>query len=574
MPNFYLDNPDLRYHLDCTRHPEMARIIRLQEQGFQDKDQFDYAPADEEDALEGYERILEIVGHVAGDFVAPLAREVDNEGARLESGEVHYARGTKEALHRLNQAELMGFTLPRRYGGLNCPKIIYSLAIEMISRADASLMNLFGLQEIADTIYRFGSEEQRERILPRFSRGEVTGAMALTEPDAGSDLQAIRLKAEQDEAGQWLLNGVKRFITNGCGHIVLVLARSEPQTSGGRGLSLFIYEREENMRIRRIEKKLGIHGSPTCELQFDAAPAELLGRRKRGLVEYTMSLMNGARLAVAAQAVGIAEAAFQEARKYAGHRMQFKSSIRKFPAVYEMLTEMKIAVEAARALMLETSRLVDLQENLERELEMHPEKKSQLKDEVRKYSRYAAFFTPAVKIFATEAANKVCYDALQIHGGTGYTRDFEVERLYRDVRITNIYEGTTQLQVLGAIGGLVTGVLFQRLDEYEQGYDFGPVQDLITRARGLREDLERAVSLVREQEESQWQQYHAGRLLDMANDTLIGYLLCIDALDSRRKAHMAGVFLVKAASRCQGALQVIESGNRSILDYHEEIIDQ
>lgn len=571
MANFYQDNSDLAFHLNHGGHAEMERIIRLQEGDFQEKDAFAHAPVDVSDALDNYSRVLEVVGEIAGDRVAPLAREVDREEARLEHGEVRYAEGTRKALHKLSQAELMGFTLPREYGGINCPKTVYSLAIEIISRADASLMNLFGLQEIADTIYKFGSERQKQEYLPRFAAGEVTGAMALTEPDAGSDLQAIRLRAEQEDDGTWRLSGVKRFITNGCGDVVLVLARSESGSSSGRGLSLFIYQREQNMRIRRLEDKLGIHGSPTCEMQFNKAPAELLGRRKMGLIRYTLSLMNGARLAVAAQAVGIAEAAFREALSYAEHRKQFRTSIVEFPAVREMLAEMRINIEAARSLMMETSRIVDVQELLEKEMERDDTGDKQLKEEARRYSRYAAFFTPAIKIFATEMANKVCYDALQVHGGPGYTRDFEVERLYRDARITNIYEGTTQLQVVAAIGGLVTGVVSERLDEYEATYDFSSVEPMFSGAKELRDKLEQAVSTVRQQNEAQIQQYHAHRLLNMANDTIMSYLLCIDALYNPEKAETARIFLAGARSRGGAALSFIQETEGQFLHSRLEL---
>jgi hypothetical protein len=574
VANFYLDNRDIRFHLEHGAHSEMERLVRLKERDFAEKDAFPEAPEDVQDALDNYDKVLEIVGAIAGDTVAPEARGVDREGARLEQGEVHYARGTQKALHRLSQADLMGFTLPRAYGGLNCPKTIYSLAIEIISRADGSLMNLFGLQEIADTIERYGSEEQKQRYLPRFASGEATGAMALTEPDAGSDLQAIRLRAEENEAGAWHLNGVKRFITNGCGDVVLVLARSESGSSGGRGLSLFIYQRDENVRIRRIEDKLGIHGSPTCEMQFTKAPAELLGRRRMGLVRYTLSLMNGARLAVAAQAAGIAEAAFREARNYARHRRQFQCAIEDFPAVREMLAEMRVNIDAARSLIMETSRIVDVQEGLEKEMESGSGDNKQLKEELRRYNRYASFFTPAVKIFATEMANKVCYDALQVHGGPGYTRDFDVERLCRDVRITNIYEGTTQLQVVGAIGSLVTGVVFERLDEYEATHDFSPVEPLFSRARDLRQSLEQAVELVREQNNAELQQYHAGRLLEMANDTVLAYLLCVDALVSETKKETAGVFMSKAGGRTAANLTFIRDARDTVLHKRVALEDE
>ncbi|WP_461833442.1 acyl-CoA dehydrogenase family protein, partial [Desulfothermus sp.] len=460
MPNFYKDNKDILFLLDNI---DISKIILLREKDFTEKDIYEYAPSNVEDAMENYKIALDILGDICGNVVAPMAKDVDIEGARFENGEVHYANGTKEALQRLTQADFMGFTIPRKYGGLNFPKTIYSLAIEMVSRADASLMNLFGLQEISETIYRFGTEGQRKKYLPKFCSGEYTGAMALTEPDAGSDLQAVSLKATLGNDGRWYLDGVKRFITNGCADIILVLARSEPNIKGARGLSLFIYKRDEHIKIRRIEEKLGIHGSPTCEIMFTHAPAELLGERKLGLVKYTFSLMNGARLAVATQGVGIAEAAYRMAYDYASSRKQFGSSIIEFPQVYEMLINMKVDIEAARRLVYFTSNIVDLKESFEERLANSGDKT--LKKEFKQYSRYASFLTPMSKIFATEMANRVAYDALQIHGGVGYTRDFEVERLYRDARITNIYEGTTQLQVHAAIGGVITGGVMNLTDE-------------------------------------------------------------------------------------------------------------
>ncbi len=552
---------------------DLARVISLKEDDFVDKDQFPYAPQDMQDALDNYQRVLEIAGDIAGEYIAPRARDVDRQGARLENGEVYYARGTRQALDRLARADLMGFTIPRGYGGINMPKTVYSMAIEIISRADAALMNLFGLQEIADTINKFGSDQQKEKYLPRFTSGAVTGAMALTEPDAGSDLQSAMLRAEQDKDGQWRLNGVKRFITNGCADVVLVLARSESGSTGGRGLSLFLYERDAHLKIRRIEEKLGIHGSPTCELQFDNAPAELLGRRKMGLVRYTQSLMNGARLGVAAQALGIAEAAFREADSYARYRQQFKRPIRDFAAVFEMLTMMRVEIEAARSLLYETSRIVDIAEGLEARLEMYPDKKDELKEDLRRYAKYASLFTPLIKIYATEMANRVCYDALQVHAGVGYTKEFNVERLYRDARITNIYEGTTQLQVVAAIGGLITGEIFSRLNDYQAGYDFRPVQEEFSLAKLLRSYLESAVAHVKDKKDAAYQEFHAARLVDMAQDTVIGYLLCIDALSSQRKKNIAGIFLSRAKYRMQEKMNYILADDYQLLEQHNQVLD-
>ncbi len=570
MENFYRDNPDIEFHL---KHLALDRVVELKEDGFSGKDQYAEAPRDHADALDNYQRILDIAGEIAGRIIKPRAAEVDRTGATFADGEVCLAPGTVESLDRLKKADLMGFTLPREYGGLNVPKTIYGMAIEIISRADASLMNLFGLQEIADTICKFGSEEQKQQLLPRFSSGEISGAMALTEPDAGSDLQTVMLKARQDDAGNWFLNGVKRFITNGCADVSLVMARSEEGTAGGRGLSLFIYERDEHLKIRRIEHKLGIHGSPTCELQFNDAPAQLLGRRKFGLVKYTMSLMNGARSAVAAQALGIAEAAYREADRYARDRVQFGQPIRRFSAIFEMLTLMKTSIEAARSLLYESSKIVSIKEGLEELCEKHPEKTADLKDELKRYNRLAALFTPIVKAFASELANEVAYQAIQIHGGVGYTCEFEVERLYRDARITNIYEGTTQLQVVAAIGGVMGGMAMDWLDLCEAENDFSSVADLFQQAREGRQMLVEAIDHVKARRDKAFQEFHAARLVSMATDTILGYLLCRDAGFADRKRKVAQVFLLESRHRMAANHAYILSDEDAVLRHHQDIID-
>ena len=444
MPNFYKDNDDIQFHM---KHMNLDRVIEFTENGFADKGKYDHAPVNILDAKDSYDKILDIAGDIAGNFVAPRASEVDVEGAHLENGEVRYAKGTQEALDVLVKADLMGFTMPRKYGGINCPLSIYTVAIEMMSRGDASLMNLFGLQDIADTINQFADEDQKMRYLPRFCSGEVAGSMALTEPDAGSDLQAVMTKAYQDETGQWRIRGVKRFITNGCAKISLVLVRTEEGTTDGRGLSMMIYERDKTMKIRRIEHKLGIHGSPTCELQFNDSPAELCGKRKYGLIKYVMSLMNGARLGISAQALGIAEAAYAEAEKYAKERVQFKKAIGEMMPVAEMLANMRIKIEAARTLLYETARIVDIKHGLEHESEAHPENKD-LREESKYYTALAALFTPMSKGYSTEIGNQVCYDAIQIHGGYGYSSMVPVERIYRDARLMTIGEGTSEIQRL------------------------------------------------------------------------------------------------------------------------------
>ena len=569
MSNFYTDNEDIQFHMDQM---DWSRIVDLKEDSFADLGKFPEAPKDTEDALDNYKRVLEIVGDISGEFVAPRAAEADEEGAHYHDGVVTYAKATAEAIDRFNKADLMGFTLPRRFDGLNMPKTVYAAAIEMVSRGDGGLMNLFGLQDIADTILKFGSEDQKQRYLPRFSSGAVMGSMALTEPDAGSDLQAVALRAILGEDGKWRLNGVKRFITNGCAAVSLVMARSEEGTQDGRGISLFIYERDEDMRIRRIEHKLGIHTSPTCELQFNMAEAELLGKRRMGLIKYTMSLMNGARLAIAAQAVGIAEAAYREADKYATERAQFKKAIREFPAVYEMLTTMKVSIEAGRSLLFETARIVDIKESLEEIIEHHPERKADLRKDLQYYTRLAALYTPLCKFYTTEMANTVTYDAIQIHGGVGFTTEFNVERHYRDARITNIYEGTTQLQAVAAIGGVVTGVCSERLADYEEDNDFSSVSELFEMAKRFRTHLEAAVSYVKERNELSYQEYHAGRMVGMAVDTVMAYLTCIDAISNDRKKQVAEVFVKKAALRIDAALAEVRSGDTYLMDSHDQII--
>ncbi|MEK7435778.1 MAG: acyl-CoA dehydrogenase family protein [Pseudomonadota bacterium] len=569
MSNYYKDNSDIQFHL---KHKDLTRVISLIEDDFADRNSFAYAPKDAEDALENYRRTLEIVGEIAGAFVAPRAREVDEEGARYADGEVSYPKAIREAMARINAADLAGFILQRKYGGLNMPYTVFSAAIEIFARADASLTLIISLQALAATIEKFGSEEQKNRILPRFATGEIAGSMALTEPDSGSDLQSIMLKAVQGSDGKWRLNGVKRFITSGCEQLSLVVARSEEGSSGGRGISLFIYERDDDMKIRRIERKLGIRGSPTCELQFNNAEAELLGQRRMGLVKYTMFLMNSARLAIAAQALGIAEAAYREANKYATDRSQFKKTIRDIPAVYEMLVNMRINIEAARSLLYETSAMVDIKEGIERKLERHPEKGADLKNDLSRYGRYVSLFTPLIKRYAADMANKVCYDAIQVHGGVGYTREFDSERHYRDVRVTSIYEGTSQLQVVGAVGGVVGGVVFERLNEYEHEHDFDAVKTLFTSAQQLRTRLEAAVSHIKERSDAEFQEFHAERLVEMATDSVIAYLLCIDSLHSERKSKLAQLFISAAQRRVKAHLDFILSDDLSLVQYYGDIV--
>jgi alkylation response protein AidB-like acyl-CoA dehydrogenase len=525
MANFYRDNNDIQF---LFRHTNLGKSAEICEEGFKFADEFDYAPANAEEAIQNYDMVLESLGQLCGDFIAPRAEDVDRQGNTLnEDGSVTRAEGIKEAIEKLGQAEVMGFTLPHRFGGLNFPNIVYSMAIEILSRADAALMNIFGLQGIAETINAFASEEIKQKYLPDFSAGKVTGAMVLTEPDAGSDLQSVKLRAFEDDNGNWFLHGVKRFITNGCGDVLLVLARSEPDRSGGLGLSLFVCEPGPTVHIRRLEDKLGIHGSPTCEIFFDNTPCEIIGERQRGLVTYVMSLMNGARIGIAAQSMGIAEAAFRVARDYAATRKQFAVAIEKLPAVRDMLIEMKIAIEAGRSLLYETSRVVDLELGYARQLEMNPpEDKAlakQLKNESRKYRRYAAMLTPMSKYYCSEMCNRVTYDSIQVLGGSGYMRDYPCERHARDARITSIYEGTSQLQVVAAVRGVSSGTAEKFITELAKKEYDEKVKDLLgTLAEGT-EQLKESVAFIKEQG-TEYMDLYGRALVDMAIDLINGYL--------------------------------------------------
>ncbi len=530
MANFYRDNDDIRF---LFRHIDLGELATLSEDGFKFAADFDYAPADADEAVRNYDMVLDSLGRLSGDFIEPRAEDTDRQGNTLnEDGTVTYAKGISESLDKLAKADVMGFTLPHRFGGLNFPNLVYSAAIEIVSRADASLMNIFGLQGIAETINAFASEEIKQKYLPAFAAGKVTSAMVLTEPDAGSDLQSVKLKALADSDGNWFLHGVKRFITNGCGEVLLVLARSEPDRSGGLGLSLFVCERGPTVHIRRLEDKLGIHGSPTCEIFFDNTPCELIGERQRGLVTYVMSLMNGARIGIAAQSVGIAEAAWRLARDYAASRKQFGVAIEKLPAVRDMLIDTKTVIEAGRALLYETCRVVDIEIGLARQLESSPpEDKAelkQLKNESKTYRRYAGMLTPMSKYYCSEMCNRVAYDAIQVLGGSGYMRDYACERHARDARITTIYEGTSQLQIVAAVRGVCSGTVEKYMAELEEKSYDRKVGELLEKLAEGRKHLADAVAFVKEQG-TEYMDLYGRALVDTAIDLIIGYLLCDQA---------------------------------------------
>ena len=526
MANYYSDYPELKFHLD---HPLMERIVELKERGYADKDQFEDAPVDYNDAIDNYDRVLEIAGDIAANVIEPNSESVDIEGPHLVDGRMVYAEKTKENLATTIKAGLNGVPMPRRYGGLNFPTVPYSMASEIISAADAGFQNIWSLQDCIETLYEFGTEEQRQKYIPRVCQGE-TMSMDLTEPDAGSDLQRVMLKATySEEEGCWLLNGVKRFITNGDSDIHLVLARSEEGTRDGRGLSMFIYDkRQGGVTVRHIEHKLGIHGSPTCELVYKNAKAELCGDRKLGLIKYVMSLMNGARLGIAAQSTGVSQAAYNEALAYARDRKQFDKAIIEFPAVYEMLARMKAKLDAGRSILYMTSRYVDIYKalnDISRERKLTPEERQ----EQKKYTRLADAFTPLGKGMTSEYANQNTYDCIQIHGGSGFIMEYKAQRLYRDARILSIYEGTTQLQVVAAIRYVTNGTYLEILREFEQEQVIDELKPLQERIIEMTNKFEAATNLVKEAGNQELLDILARSLYEMAAVNVMANLLLQDA---------------------------------------------
>jgi len=526
MANFYTDNPEIKFHLN---HPLMKRIVELKEREYADKDNYDYAPQDFEDALDNYDRVLELTGDICANIIAPNAEDVDAEGPHCENGRVRYASKTYENYDATVKAGLNGVTMPRRYGGLNFPTVPYSAINEMISAADAGFENIWSLQDCIETLYEFGDEDQRQRFIPRVCAGE-TMSMDLTEPDAGSDLQSVMLKATFDEKENcWRLNGCKRFITNGDSDIHLVLARSEEGTRDGRGLSMFIYDkRQGGVDVRRIENKLGIHGSPTCELVYKNAKAEICGSRKLGLIKYVMALMNGARLGIAAQSVGLSQAAYTEALAYAKDRKQFGKAIINFPAVYDMISLIKAKLDAGRSLLYATSRYVDIYKTLEdiaRERKLTPEERAECKE----FSRLADAFTPLAKGINSEYANQNAYDCIQVHGGSGFMLEYACQRIYRDARITSIYEGTTQLQTVAAIRYITNGFYGQviaNMEQDETAAEFAAQREL---AKKMAVKYNECVEKVNAAENDEFKDFCSRHLYEMAASTVMSNLIVSDA---------------------------------------------
>ena len=525
MANYYSDHPEIEFHLN---HPLMKRVVDLKERNYAEKDQFEDAPVNYEDAIENYKRLLDITGDVAGNIIEPNSESVDQEGPHLENGRMIYASKTFENLEATRKAGLWGLSMPRRYGGLNLPNAVFSMASEIISAADAGFQNIWSLQSCIDTLYEFGSEEQRQKYIPRICAGE-TMSMDLTEPDAGSDLQRVMLKATQDADGTWRLNGVKRFITNGDSDIHLVLARSEEGTKDGRGLSMFIYDkRDGGVTVRHIENKLGIHGSPTCELVYKNAKAELCGSTRLGLIKYVMALMNGARLGIAAQSVGVEQEAYNEGLAYAKERAQFGEKIINFPAVYDMLSRMKAKLDAGRSLLYCCARYVDIYKALEdiaRDTKLTPEERQEMK----KYTRLADAFTPLAKGMNSEYANQNAYDAISIHGGSGFIMEYKSQRLFRDARIFSIYEGTTQLQVVAAIRYITNGTYLGIIKEMMESEVSDDLKVLKERVGKLVELYEAAINKVKEANDQAVHDFLARRLYNMTGDIVMSLLILDDA---------------------------------------------
>ena len=556
MANYYSDHPEIEFHLN---HPLMKRVVDLKERNYAEKDQFEDAPVNYEDAIENYKRLLDITGDVAANIIEPNSEDVDLEGPHLENGRMIYASKTFENLDATRKAGLWGLSMPRRYGGLNLPNAIFSMASEIIAAADAGFQNIWSLQSCIDTLYEFGSEEQRQKYIPRICAGE-TMSMDLTEPDAGSDLQRVMLKATQDEDGTWRLNGVKRFITNGDSDIHLVLARSEEGTKDGRGLSMFIYDkRDGGVTVRHIEHKLGIHGSPTCELVYKNAKAELCGNTRLGLIKYVMALMNGARLGIAAQSVGVEQEAYNEGLAYAKERAQFGEKIINFPAVYDMLSRMKAKLDAGRSLLYCCARYVDIYKALEdiaRDTKLTPEERQEMK----KYTRLADAFTPLAKGMNSEYANQNAYDAISIHGGSGFIMEYKCQRLFRDARIFSIYEGTTQLQVVAAIRYITNGTylsIIKEMLENEVSEDLKPLKERVAK---LVELYEAAINKVKEANDQAIHDFLARRLYNMTGDIVMSLLILDDATKAPEMfAKSANVYVRMAEEEVLGHSAYIQN---------------
>lgn len=570
MANFYTDNLGLKFQLS---HPLMKKIVTLKENNFADKDTYDYAPRDFEDAIDSYDKVMEIIGEIAGDVIAPNAENVDHEGPHVENSRIIYAKGTQENHDALVKAGVYGISLPREFGGLNFCMVPYLMSADIVCRADAGFGNIWGLQDCAETIHEFASKEIKDEFLPRVVNEGATCSMDLTEPDAGSDLQAVMLKATYNEKdGWWYLNGVKRFITNGDAEIKLVLARSEEGTSDGRGLSYFVVDnpKDASLKVRRIENKMGIKGSPTAELVFTNVKAKLVGQRRLGLIKYVMSLMNGARLGIGGQSVGISEAAYREALAYAKDRVQFGKAIIEFPAVYEMLSLMKAKLDASRALLYETTRFVDVYKAYDLVAEKRPLDKDEKEDQ-KTYNKLADGFTPLLKLMSSEYANQNTYDSIQVHGGSGFMKDYACERLYRDARITSIYEGTSQLQVVAAIRHVTTGAYLAQMRAYLSEKVTPELEGLRTRLSAMADLYEKRVTKVVDKKDNEYIDFHARRMVEMAGYIIMGCLLVSDATRNDEFVKSAEVFVNYAEAEVTKNASFIKSLNHKNIGLYKQL---
>ena len=568
--NFFTDNQDLSFIFENT---DLEAIVSGYEDGFREHDRFDYAPSDYADARDSYRRVLTLAGDMAARIIAPLSKALDDEHTTISNGATVYSPALARCVQAFSQAELMGCCISRQYGGLNLPTFIFTMLVEIISRADGGLQNVFGLQGIAGIIETFAGQELKEKYLPLFAQGRVTGAMALTEEEAGSDLQNVKMRAAEQPDGTWRLNGAKRFITNGGAEVLLVLARSEQGTVDGLGLSLFLCESGPAITVRRLEDKLGIHSSPTCELVFHDTPAFLIGDRQRGLMTYVLSLLNGARLATAAQAVGIAHAAFSEALAYARLRKQYGRRIELLPAVAAMLVDMRMELEASRALTCETARVMDLALAIDRRLTaggIAADEKKQLKKDAKRYERSLMLLTSLAKYYCSEMSIRVTSTAMQVLGGSGYMRDYPVEKYYRDARITTIYEGTSQLQIMSALRGILSGTMEKYFEEVAAVQFDKPQAALAKSLQHGRELMQQSLELLNAAADSQLTDLCSRELVDMACDITMGYLLLRQSGASARKLKMARLFITDR-EHCikMRALRIKSADTQLLKDYTE-----
>jgi hypothetical protein len=573
MANFFLDNDDIRFHFD---HLDVRRAAAIMEDDFHHAKEFDEAPEDADEAVDRYRQILTDFGELAGEHIAPTANETDEVGNVLnDDNTVTYAPGVAKALKMLGERGMLGLTLPYRFGGLNCPNLLLTITNDIISRADASLMNLYGLQGIAETINAYADDEIKQAYLPDMAAGRKTGAMVLTEPDAGSDLQSVKVNATEQPDGTWRINGVKRFITNGCGDVLLVMARSEPEITDGRGLSLFLVEKGPHVRVRRLENKLGIHGSPTCELEFVDAPGRLVGERQQGLIKYVMALMYGARLGIAAQSCGIGEAAFRVARQYAHERKQFGTEIESFPAVRELLTESSVDLHAARALTYFASFCVDVQYGLLKKQEednyADDAERKQVKADIRTYKRYTNMLTPIAKYYASEMCMRVANHAIAVMGGNGYMHDYPLERHLRDSRITTIYEGTTQLQIVAAIGAVTTGTADALIEERLDRTWPSELESAVAELNAARKHLDEVVAFVKDAPDPNYRRLHARRIVDMAITLIVGALFCEHAAVNADRKPLLSYWIGTRLPELRKDREIILSGEQTALSAFETL---